>query len=411
LNKAEYSFWTKPWSYSHGFILSFSLLLIGFLIEIFSGGISIVIPPWPLNIISFLILISIILILFFAFRKRKIIQWLGSIPAATASIVSFTIVILVMGFVPQSIESKNDITGITNILNSWMFVLTFLNLFITLCIVTLKRIFPFRLRNIGFLMNHAGLLVILVGGTLSVGDLQRVTMICHYNNPIWYGADENGKQVELPFALELNSFDIEYYNPELLIVNNQTGDIESSKKKTVIEQNQIIAIDTYTIYIDTFYHYSFKSANRYFPIENTGSTQSAHITVNSSNKLVAKGWISNGSFALQSDILNLNTSQFLAMASPKPKKFQSKFKLYTPDQKIDFFEIEVNRPFTTGDWTLYQTSYDEQKGKWSEYSVIEAVKDNWIKLIYIGIFMLFIGSIQLFWQGKKRNIKANVELV
>ena len=39
-------------------------------------------------------------------------------------------------------------------------------------------------------------------------------------------------------------------------------------------------------------------------------------------------------------------------------------------------------------WKLYQVSYDVRKGKWSEYTIIEAVKDPWLPLVYIGFYML-----------------------
>ena len=54
-------------------------------------------------------------------------------------------------------------------------------------------------------------------------------------------------------------------------------------------------------------------------------------------------------------------------------------------------------------WKLYQVSYDVRKGKWSEYTIIEAVKDPWLPLIYIGFYMLLAGALLLIWQGANLN--------
>ena len=45
-------------------------------------------------------------------------------------------------------------------------------------------------------------------------------------------------------------------------------------------------------------------------------------------------------------------------------------------------------------------SYDKEKGQWSTISIMEAIQDPWLPIIYAGIFMLFGGASYLFWIGK-----------
>ena len=80
-----------------------------------------------------------------------------------------------------------------------------------------------------------------------------------------------------------------------------------------------------------------------------------------------------------------------ALKNPAPQIEQT-------NNKID---IEVNKPFFHKGWYLYQTGYDEKQGRWSNLSIIEAVKDPWLYVVYTGIYMLIAGSVFLFWQGKK----------
>jgi len=39
-------------------------------------------------------------------------------------------------------------------------------------------------------------------------------------------------------------------------------------------------------------------------------------------------------------------------------------------------------------------------------SVVEVVKDPWQIYVYIGIFMMMIGSIYMFWRGNKVTISS-----
>jgi hypothetical protein len=63
-------------------------------------------------------------------------------------------------------------------------------------------------------------------------------------------------------------------------------------------------------------------------------------------------------------------------------------------------KIEVNKPTRFKGWKLYQISYDTKMGKYSSLSVIEAVKDPWLPVVYIGILFLIAGAIYLFWLGR-----------
>jgi hypothetical protein len=57
-------------------------------------------------------------------------------------------------------------------------------------------------------------------------------------------------------------------------------------------------------------------------------------------------------------------------------------------------------------WKLYQLSYDERFGKYSPTSTIELVKDPWLPVVYLGVFMMIAGAIYLFFIGNvkpKRN--------
>lgn len=66
-------------------------------------------------------------------------------------------------------------------------------------------------------------------------------------------------------------------------------------------------------------------------------------------------------------------------------------------------EIEVNKPFKVNGWKIYQLSYNEQMGKWSNVSVFELVRDPWLSVVYVGIYLLIIGAIGMFLTASKKK--------
>lgn len=63
----------------------------------------------------------------------------------------------------------------------------------------------------------------------------------------------------------------------------------------------------------------------------------------------------------------------------------------------------MNRPFAIEGWKIYQLSYNEQMGKWSNLSVFELVKDHWLPVVYIGIFMLLFGAVGMFLTASRKK--------
>jgi len=70
-------------------------------------------------------------------------------------------------------------------------------------------------------------------------------------------------------------------------------------------------------------------------------------------------------------------------------------------------KIEVNHPISVGGWRIYQLSYDERMGRWSELSVVELISDPWLPVVYVGIFLLLAGGIALLFEVKTKKQTSN----
>ena len=94
------------------------------------------------------------------------------------------------------------------------------------------------------------------------------------------------------------------------------------------------------------------------------------------------------------------------MPNREPTSFRLSCRhLYTRWKDIHT-EIEVNKPFTINGWKIYQLSYNEQMGKWSNLSIFELVTDPWMPVVYVGIFMLLFGAVGMFLTAsRKKEVK------
>ena len=89
--------------------------------------------------------------------------------------------------------------------------------------------------------------------------------------------------------------------------------------------------------------------------------------------------------------------------SGMPKRFASDVLVRNKSGKEISAVIEVNKPLKVDGWKMYQYSYDEDAGTESKVSVLELVKDPWLPMVYVGIFMMLAGAFLMLVTGFKRE--------
>ena len=86
-----------------------------------------------------------------------------------------------------------------------------------------------------------------------------------------------------------------------------------------------------------------------------------------------------------------------------PKRFASDVVVKGKSGKDITAVIEVNKPLKVDGWKMYQYGYDEEAGVESQVSILEIVKDPWLPLVYVGIFMMLAGALLMLVTGFKRE--------
>lgn len=416
-SKRKRATWVSPWGYTEGWLFAVGLLITGLALQLATGGLESNTLAWPVNLFIGLGFTGLIAGSWIFLRKNNLVSWLARVPAAISSIGLVTFLILLMGFTLQE-DAQNPIwvqkLGLSNMTSSWPFLLGMAFFMASLGMATMKRITPFKGRNIGFFLNHAGLYILVLAGLLGSADLQRYTMELHEGEIVWYASDDQGNQIEMPLAMELQSFNMEEFNPKLAVIEPHSGRIvqETIPEMFEVDTGNRSNIYGYDVEVIRFMEMSGKVEERYEPTNSFGSAPSALVKVTSEDGTTTEGWISSGSFMMPHSLLDLDHEYgyALAMTIPQSSHYSSDVIVYTASGDEKEVRIEVNHPVSVEGWKLYQYSYDERFGRWSPSSVIEVIRDPWLPVVYTGIFMVMFGSVYLMTLGKAPEKKNGEEL-
>jgi hypothetical protein len=347
-------------------------------------------------------------------KKIKGLQWFAGYTAGVTALSSLLFLVIILGFTRQS-PSALDLsqagalarTGFMQMTVSWSFILLYLYFLWILGLVVLKRLNGFTWKNTGFILNHAGLFIALFAAFLGSSDLQRMRMTAPMNTPEWRATNEKNEMVELPLAIELKSFTIDEYPPKLMLLDNITGKALPEKQpvNVSVETCPLTAdLLDWQLEITRCLPSAAAIINRdtanFVEYHSEGATSALYVKArNRIDQTQKEGWVSCGSYMFMYNSLRLNEKESLVMPNREPKHFASGVTVYTRGGDIKEAQIEVNKPLSVAGWKIYQTSYDEVMGKWSQNSIFELVKDPWLPAVYSGMGMMLIGTLFLFFSA------------
>lgn len=336
-NSHKQTVWLFLMRYQGAFTVIAAVALAGGLLQMTLGSVPDDLLHFPVNTVAVGLMVVGCLVL--AIVGGRWFSWLSGLSLSVATLTGMAVLALILGLVPQVPTGSDGYAalGFDHLLRSWPFVLLYIVLTLNLTAVVTRRFKAFRWSSYAFYLNHLGVWLVLVAAGFGAADKLRYVMPVTEGTTEWRVYDRNGCLLELPLAIKLIDFRMETYEPCLALMETTTGSLLPA-----------------------------------------GKTEWS--------------W---------SDTLLLEDGQTLIELPPEPKRFESDVVIYTRDGHGLERTVRVNAPVKVGAWTIYQHSYEADKGKQATWSSFELVYDRWAPGTYVGLVLFVSGALCLVWKGRK----------
>ena len=404
----------KKWGMKDGFAIGIGIIVIGLVLQFSVGAVDWSLLRWPVNIIIMTIF-AVAAVVFYALRSRiHILRFLPTMPCAVPALMLTALITIVMGLTRQVPDGQQatDFLGITRMLSFWPFVLLYVYVALILSQVVIMQLLHFKWRKLPSFVSHLGLLVALLTATLGSADMQRLTMTVNKDNPESRVYDSNtGAAKQLNISIQLKDFTIDEYPPKLMYYDEVSGMMlpEGNPATLLIDggfnggtlQGWDIEVDSV---LDEAHPITAGDSTYYEEWHETGAVTAIHLkaTAQEGGRSM-EGWVTAGSYLYPYQLLKVTEHQYIIMAEREPQRYVSKVEILTESGKHEEADILVNQPCSTMGWKIYQLSYDVDRGKWSEISVLELVRDPWLPYVYTGIYMMIAGAVMLLFTAQRRK--------
>ena len=277
--------------------------------------------------------------------------------------------------------------------------------FFTALLVVAIAVFPRLVRVPGLLMMHVGCVLILAGGMWGsklANDVQKrlfgIDKVRSGRMVIYEGTTENKVMPDgtrdlktLPFSLKLKDFRIEYYQPVYLYIDMRDG----QRRKVPVELGKEFALGeglgTAKV-VRAFENFKMgkqDGKNVFTDDPNAGSNPALEVQVTRLDGQTATKYVFEkfpGHSSAQ-DPFVMNYHRTIS-------DYISEIQLIQGDKVVAAKNVEVNHPLHFGGYGFYQSSYDDQAGR---YTVLSVYSDTGLYIVYAGYWLLCLGAAWHFW--------------
>ncbi|MFI3248333.1 MAG: cytochrome c biogenesis protein ResB [Rikenellaceae bacterium] len=217
--------WQIPWGYPESFVVVEGLILIGLLLQICVGSFDFYLLAQPVNYVVCGVVAVLSIFISRRVKHGSFARWMVGVPFSVAIISGLLLLSIVMGVTPQSHHS-HTLLGFDSMTSNWAFVMIYTLAVVVLGGVILRRADRFKLADLPFYFNHLGLFILLLGSGVGYADMERYVMYVNEGETQWRVYDNQNQVKELPIAITLNDFDVEFYPSKALYFDAETGEIQ-----------------------------------------------------------------------------------------------------------------------------------------------------------------------------------------
>lgn len=403
---------TLQWGYKRAFLRCALLFAVGAALQMAFGDIDNSFLRYPWGLIIALNYLYLLVLIYVQSDKWPWLKRLYDGYACISALASMVVVTIIFGLTRQdpSTEGLVGLLGFSRMTSSWPFNILLLYFTTTTGLAVVGDLHHWRQRRLAAVLSHLAVFVVLVAGIFGSGDKERVSVTTQVGRTTHIGLNRSGEQVQLPFTITLREFAMDEYPPKLYILSTRT---ESSSEDFLSVENEgdEATIDGWHIVARQSVDMAGRMPDdeQWQPMTHVGAAPAVYVEArNTLSGERFEGWVSCGSHIFEPSYLMLSGGYAVAMPRREAKRYLSRVEVVDEQSKHHQFNIEVNHPARLGSWHIYQMGYDTQRGRWSEISVLECVRDGWYSAVHIALWMMILSGVVMFATagGRRLNKKG-----
>lgn len=405
---------TRPWGWWHALLLQLAVILLAMPLE---GRLHLhwtaLRWPWYWIIVFAPVLAGVALGAFF--RRTAWLRWLSGARFAVTNIALMILLGLLGILIIQSPGKADGLAklGLRSMFTSFVFLAAILLMLLNLSTVIGRRLLQSGQSRLGFLLNHVGVVLVLagfIGGKAQFADpMFRIAE----GERVARFTGEQGQTYDLGAELTLQRFAIEKYPPRLAAEAAVPADDGHNHSRMVTDTEWVAkgrAFHAFGIHVEVldFLPCAMPGDNGgWTPVANHG-LPAAHVKIITPDGKQHDDWVTPPmeTIGYRGTAVMVDDSHAIGMLESMPKAYTSFLTITEPGKSPVDRTLGVNHPLTIGpwwklsSWTLYQSSYEVSMG--SRASIIQAVRDPGLLIVYLGLVCMLLGSFVALWLTPRR---------
>lgn len=401
----------QPWGWWEAVTIHLAVLLVAFLIQwklTIIGGLAV---PVPWNWIIVGGLAGVAILLGAIFRQARWMRWLSGIPFAIVALTAVSVLSLLGTLIIQQPGETHGIAvlGFRQMFTSFPFLAMVMMMLLSLSTVLGRRLCTRKPGNLGFILNHAGLILIIVGMAAGSAQLVMARVQLHAGVPTSTVVDDADRSYELGATVTLDRFAMEWYPPQLRIASMGEAKPEEHQHRIssahfAVQEGQAFNIEGVEGRVLRYFpSATFDHAqNQIVAAKYISGFSAAELEYTKADGEKATEWVVSGSSMRAPIFIPVDETRWLYMTVPAPKAYRSHLTVGT-DQHARNMTLAVNQPIRVGKWQLYQSSYEANPMMETTDSILQAVRDPALPIVYLGFIFLLVGAFVTFWAPARRR--------
>lgn len=417
-SKPAKDFWQHPWGWRHALVIQLAVVALAFPLQWRLAHAHLgMTPPWNWLLPGLFILLGIALGL--VCRRQQWMRWLSGAQYAVTIIIIVAVISLVGTLIPQDAGKTDALTrlGLRTLYTSLPFVASILLMMFSLATVVGRRLATPRPGYLGFMLNHLGLLLVLLGMLAGKAQFANPLIELTEGASSSTAQDETGRLYDIGAQITLHKFEMESFPPKLVVEYLDAHD----KTQTASDQDWVctgrhFSAAGVTVQVEKYLplampdHNAMNSKDMMSSINSIPWVASNHgvpaakIQVTMPDGTTKDGWVTAKTARMNAIPLMPDEQHLVGLQDPSPKAFRSHITITVPGKQPADAVLAVNQPVRVGGWQLYQSSYDMGMGmSSSSTSIIQAVHDPALPVVYTGLACLVLGAFLAMWLTPKRR--------